>query len=152
MLLPLFPVPLEATLRVEHQQGVGPGHVGRLPPFGRQAIVLAGLVGSGASGDALLWLRGFFFSCQLHPPELLQPVEVHQEAVVAALGELVGDAVEVELLPLGDLLRVDGPVLRLSPGLLFSDRCVQGKGPMQRDLVVVEDVCLRGTTLGVYLR
>ena len=88
---------------------------------------------------------------KLNPPQLLEPVEIPLETVVASFDQLVGDSPKMPVNPLGIFLwRVDrftspDKVLVLPGNSVFSI------GPVQGELIVVEDILLAGPDFRVYL-
>ena len=86
-LFPFLPVVFQATLWVKGQLRVRPLGIEGFQTSLAQAIVFSGR----CLGIAVLKGRRFLSAGELHPAQLLQPVKVPLEAVIAALGQLVRD-------------------------------------------------------------
>jgi len=145
-LFSLCPEVFQTSFRVEGELGIRPLPVEGFNAFLGQPVV------SSRRRSRVIFLDGgcFFLTGEPHPSELLKPVEVAGEAMIAALDQLIGDPAHEVFQPLNMLLfTIDGLIL-LYPLLVLPGYNILGKGPVKCSLIVVENVFLAGTDLRVY--
>ena len=148
MRLSLFPVILKAKLGIEDAVRVRPFIVGSFNAFFGQPVEPSWL----KALIVVLGSRYLFFTGGLDPSQLLQHAEVHDEAVVAALNQFVGNTPQVPINPLGILQFGIGRKSDFDAPVVFPGGGVFSIGGMKGDLVVVEDISLGGAAVGINFR
>jgi hypothetical protein len=148
MRLSLSPVILKVKPGIKDAVRVRPFIVGSFNAFFGQQVEppwLKALIVVLRSGYLL-------FTARLDPLQLLQHIEIHDETVVAALDQLVGDTTQVPIYPLRILQLGIGLKSGFNAPVILPGGGVFSIGGMKGNLVVVEDIGLASSAVRVNFR